>query len=498
MKVIKDFLKVVKSIERVIAVLMFFVLMTSLLYSAGIPPFINYQGRIFTPVGTTNPVADGYYTFEFRIYDIPTGGVELWYRQISAVATNRGFFNVELGPLDILDFTKEYWLDIKFNGEQMTPRQKLLAAPYAARAQFVNEINPTTTFYGPISITGNVLPPIALFGVTNTGGTAIYGVATNGEQVAGVAGTNYSPSSITAGVYGFGLNGLGVYGVSSGTAQVGVRGENIFGYGVSGKGLTGVAGEAMDANSIGVLAKNYYGGRALEVEGSAYINCGTGGVGVKVKNYGKAIEAESNMSGEKVITGIHYGTSGGEIGVYGGVTGSANGTGVVGEAVTGVYGRNIFAPGAGLLGESMVSNGIGVKGKGYDPYIIGILAENISTFSGSYSGAALYVSGTVKTSKILFSDNGSYTTTWNVNAGNQLNYGPAGAIRTVAPLNNISQIIVTTPVVTSTSVVMVTFVTSQTIQNHSIRISGGGSFIIQLQPSVNFSSGEGFNYLIIN
>lgn len=482
MKVIKDFLKVVKSIERVVAVLMFFVLMTSLLYSAGIPPFINYQGRIFTPVGTTNPVADGYYTFEFRIYDIPTGGVELWYKQMTGVATNRGFFNVELGPLDTLDFTKEYWLDIKFNGEQMTPRQKLLAAPYAARAQFVNEINPTTTFYGPISITGNIIGK-AMLSVTNAGG-------------------------------------IGIYGKSEMAGQSAIIGENNMGVGIYGKGVTGVAGEAFNNNAIGVLAINTYGGKALAVQGDAYIN-GTStiiegtnadtqggvlkvknftgpGTGIRVENYGKALVATSSLNTEKVITGIHYGTIGGEIAVYGGVTGSANGTGVVGEAVTGVYGRNIFAPGAGILGESIVSNGIGVKGKGYDPYIIGILAENTSTFSGSYSGAALYVSGTVKTSKILFSDNGSYTTTWNVNAGNQLNYGPAGAIRTVAPLNNISQIIVTTPVVTSTSVVMVTFVTSQTIQNHSIRISGGGSFIIQLQPSVNFSSGEGFNYLIIN
>jgi len=378
MKGVKKFLELARSIEKVIAVLMFSVLMVSFLYSAGIPPYMNYQGRIFSPVGTTNPVADGSYTFEFSIFDMPTGGAQLWYSQMTGVPTTRGFFNVELGPLDTLDFAKEYWLDIKFNGEQMTPRQKLLTAPYAARAQFVNEINPTTVIHGPISITGNVLPPIALFGVTNTAGTAIYGVATNGEQVAGVMGANYSPSSLTAGVYGFGLNGIGVYGVSSGTAQVGIRGENSYGYGVVGSGITGVAGEAIDSNSIGVMALNPM------------------------------------------------------------------------------------------------------------------------TLSLPTNGSALYVSGTVNTSKILFTDNVSYTTTWNVNNGNPLNYGPGGAIRLAAPANNISIIVVRTPVITANSVVIVTFLTSQTIQSYVVKVVLPDTFEIRLQPVVNFSSGEGFNYLIIN
>lgn len=497
MKELKKFLEVVRSISKVIAVLMFSVLMVSLLYSAGIPPYMNYQGRIFSPVGTTNPVADGSYTFEFSIFDMPTGGAQLWYSQMTGVPTTRGFFNVELGPLDTLDFAKEYWLDIKFNGEQMTPRQKLLAAPYAARAQFVNEINPTTVIYGPISMTGNVLPPIALFGVTNTAGTAIYGVATNGEQVAGVMGANYSPSSETAGVYGFGLNGIGVYGESSGTAQAGIRGENSYGYGVVGKGITGVAGEAIDSNSIGVLAANYNGGTALEVQGKAHINgmstlieggnadpqggllqvknsSGTG-IGINVKNMGRAIVATSDFDFEKVITSIHNATFGEAISLYGAATQTAQGIGVLGDGA-----------------------GIGVKGNSINQDGIGVMALNPMTLSMPTNGSALYVSGTVKTSTILFTDNGSYTTTWNVNNGNPLNYGPGGAIRLAAPANNISTIVVRTPVITANSVVIVTFLTSQTIQSYVVKVVLPDTFEIGLQPAVNFSSGDGFNYLIIN
>lgn len=145
-----------------------------------------------------------------------------------------------------------------------------------------------------------------------------------------------------------------------------------------------------------------------------------------------------------------------------------------------------------------MSGGVGVKGKGYDPYIIGILAENISTFSGSYSGAALYVSGTVKTSMTLFTDNISYTNTWNVNNGNPLEYGPAGVIRLAAPANNISTIVVRTGVITANSTVIVTFLTNQTIQSYVVKLALPDAFEIRLQPAINFSSGEGFNYLIIN
>ena len=61
---------------------------------------ISYQGRLADSAG--NPLT-GKYNLEFRIYDVPTGGVPLWTEMWTggnAVDVSDGLFNVMLGSID--------------------------------------------------------------------------------------------------------------------------------------------------------------------------------------------------------------------------------------------------------------------------------------------------------------------------------------------------------------------------------------------------------------
>ncbi|MBN1423469.1 hypothetical protein JXA88_02830, partial [Candidatus Fermentibacteria bacterium] len=85
---------------------------------AEIPQVISYQGKVTDASG--NPVADGPYTMQFRIYDAATGGTLLWNSNNQTVAVSGGIFSVLLGespqPALSLDFSTDYWLLVIFNG----------------------------------------------------------------------------------------------------------------------------------------------------------------------------------------------------------------------------------------------------------------------------------------------------------------------------------------------------------------------------------------------
>jgi len=93
-------------------------------------------------------LADGSYTFKFRLYDAETGGTAKWNESQTLVVKN-GVFSGNLGAVnnmadDNLDFNQEYWLSIEIgsNGE-MSPRSKLTLTPYAA----VSQINGTSNVF---------------------------------------------------------------------------------------------------------------------------------------------------------------------------------------------------------------------------------------------------------------------------------------------------------------------------------------------------------------
>jgi len=98
---------------------------------------INYQGKLLKPDGA--PVTDGTYSMTFAIYEVPTGGMSMWYEVNPAVQVKKGLFSVLLGsvsnlPANIFDAPNRFF-GVKVGADpEMTPRQQITTAAYAFHA----------------------------------------------------------------------------------------------------------------------------------------------------------------------------------------------------------------------------------------------------------------------------------------------------------------------------------------------------------------------------
>lgn len=112
-----------------------FVVLTFLIVAAAcapkLAPTFSHQGRLLDASG--NPVADGDYTVEYRIFNDPSGGTAA-YTESQSVPVEDGLFTTSLGMTGYITptiFSQPAWLEISVNGETLAPRQQLQGAPYA-------------------------------------------------------------------------------------------------------------------------------------------------------------------------------------------------------------------------------------------------------------------------------------------------------------------------------------------------------------------------------
>ncbi|MCB9434943.1 MAG: hypothetical protein H6668_23525 [Ardenticatenaceae bacterium] len=101
---------------------------------------ISYQGRLADSNGT--PLT-GFQNLEFRIYDVPSGGVPLWeefWTGGNAVQVSDGLFNVMLGSINntlttVIQGHDELYLGITVGTDsEMTPRVQLGSVPFSLQA----------------------------------------------------------------------------------------------------------------------------------------------------------------------------------------------------------------------------------------------------------------------------------------------------------------------------------------------------------------------------
>lgn len=105
-----------------------------------VPELINYQGKLTDVNG--NPL-DGMHKLEFNIWDQASLGTKLWGPQtFTGVQVIQGHFNVILGPRDgsarsIVDAVADSvrYLEILVDDSVISPRQRILSAPYAIQAE---------------------------------------------------------------------------------------------------------------------------------------------------------------------------------------------------------------------------------------------------------------------------------------------------------------------------------------------------------------------------
>ncbi|HOW96894.1 MAG TPA: tail fiber protein [Kiritimatiellia bacterium] len=150
-------------------------------FSADVPPIINYQGLLTDNLG--NAVTAGYYEIEFRVWDSPnlTGaGHLIWGRSFPLHVMSNGTFNILLSndggaitnPVSPVtndlrgsfESTDRYLgLTITHNPlgavgspAEISPRQRLVSAPFAFHAQHATETPGTIPIGGIIAWSGAV------------------------------------------------------------------------------------------------------------------------------------------------------------------------------------------------------------------------------------------------------------------------------------------------------------------------------------------------------
>lgn len=112
---------------------------------------ISYQGRLADSAG--NPLT-GYYNLEFRVYDLPDGGVPLWeefWTGGNSVQVSDGLFNLMLGSINntlaaAIEGHDELYLGITVGTDtEMSPRVQLGSVPFSMQAMTVPDGSITTT-----------------------------------------------------------------------------------------------------------------------------------------------------------------------------------------------------------------------------------------------------------------------------------------------------------------------------------------------------------------
>ncbi len=102
-----------------------------------VPQLINFQGILKD--GSGNPVANGTYFVNFRIYSVPAGGTVMW-GDTQTVVTSSGLFNAVLGrgmpvPDTVFNDSVRYLGIQVFPDPEMTPRQRLTTSSYSFRSE---------------------------------------------------------------------------------------------------------------------------------------------------------------------------------------------------------------------------------------------------------------------------------------------------------------------------------------------------------------------------
>ncbi|MEI7529049.1 MAG: hypothetical protein WCK76_08890, partial [Elusimicrobiota bacterium] len=133
------------------------------------PGLINFQGRLTD--ASNNPLS-GPHDFIFGIYDASSGGAELWTETQTGITVANGVLAVQLGAVTPITASIFYapsaYLQITVDTIALSPRQRLVTAPYAFNAYslqgrdysaFVSTDSAAQTIAGNKTFTGTLAAP---------------------------------------------------------------------------------------------------------------------------------------------------------------------------------------------------------------------------------------------------------------------------------------------------------------------------------------------------
>lgn len=219
-------------------ILLFFCFGAVLLHSQNAA--LTVQGILKKSDGSAVP--DDVYTLRFALYDADFGGTEVWFEVLNNVETNGGLYSAVLGingkALDA-PFDVPYYLSVKIgnSSQELLPRPRLSAAPYAMSLLGADNIIPST---GNIQVYG----VNASHGITAAGNISGYNITVNADLIVendtylkgvvsvekGILASTGPLNSGTGPFHGYGFLGDGGTGFgsnASGTASIWAGAQNV-------------------------------------------------------------------------------------------------------------------------------------------------------------------------------------------------------------------------------------------------------------------------------
>jgi hypothetical protein len=393
--------------QRAVLILALYVVLSSVMAAAQVPPFVSYQGRLKDGAGTPY---DGTKLVKFAVYD--GAGIPLWNSGFVLTTFNAGLFTTTLGgsgqpalPGSIFAADTGLTIGITVDTDpEIAPRTRFVAVPYAFAALYADtsEVAPGYlplaggTITGPITSAGD--PPITM-GKGNFG--------TNGQNpgtAAFVAGSSNTASGNFSVVSGGADNQATGYGstVSGGMQNV-ASGDYAVIAGGGSAGLIGIRNHAVGPWSViggGALNKSLEwfstvcGGYTNEVSGQ-YATVGGGAHNYARGDYsvvagGGWSEADSNSA-----TGRHSCISGGAghraVGWYSMIPGGFNNT---------TLGNSAFAAGVRARADH---NGCFVWG---DDTNADVTSSGLNQFIARASGGVKFFSNAALTAGVQLAAGG--------------------------------------------------------------------------------------------
>lgn len=112
------------------------------------PRLINFQGYVTNSAGV--PITDGNHAFDFKIYNVLSGGSPLWQENGVSKSTIDGLFTVELGspspfsPTLFVNNGASLYLEVTVDAQVQAPRTHLIGVPFAETASNLNGQSPYT------------------------------------------------------------------------------------------------------------------------------------------------------------------------------------------------------------------------------------------------------------------------------------------------------------------------------------------------------------------
>jgi hypothetical protein len=296
----------------------------------------TYQGSL-TNAGAP---ASGSYDFQFKLYDSASGGTLLGTVTILNVAVEQGIFatNIDFGS----QFTgANRWVQISTRASgaavytPLSERQQVLASPYAMGLSLPN-VGVASALNGAIRVSNTVGPAVQ---GTNSGSAA--------TTSAGVVGISTHANG--NGVAGFANSGQLAYGVYGEAFQgSGVNGYSQSGNGVYAASQTGAGVSSSSVSSFGVLGVSTQsaGLRGVSEFGAGVDGTCSSGPGVHGQNTASTAVTSAGVLGDSVLSNGN------------GVAGIAN----TGASAYGVYGQSSTGYAGYFAGNVLVSGTLGKSG----------------------------------------------------------------------------------------------------------------------------------------